>query len=80
MNTNESKIEDEFLPEDLEEAYTLSFWRNYCIAEINKCLNMQDYKGVRYFSLELLRTVNDLEFLQFKKTDHERKIENEKGN
>ena len=80
MNTNESKIEDEFLPEDLEEAYTLSFWRNYCIAEINKCLNMQDYKGVRYFSLELLRTVNDLEFLQFKKIDNERKMKNEKGN
>jgi len=73
-------IENEVLPEDLEEAYTLSFWRNHCIAEMNKCLNMQDYRGVRYFSLEILRTVNDLEFLQFKKTDHERKMKIEKGN
>ena len=73
-------IENEVLPEDLEEAYTLSFWRNHCIAEMNKCLNMQDYRGVRYFSLEILRTVNDLEFLQFKKTDSERKMKIEKGN
>jgi len=80
MNIVETKIEDEFLPEDLEEANTLIFWRNHCITEMNKCLNMQDYKGVRYFSLELLRTVNDLEFLQFKKIDNERKMKNEKGN
>ena len=80
MNIVESKIEDEFLPEDLEEAYTLSFWRNYCIAEMNKCLNMQDYKGVRSWTLEHKRTVNDLEFLQFKKTDSERKMTIEKGN
>jgi len=80
MNINESKIEDEFLPEDLEEANTLIFWKNHCIAEMNKCLNTQDYKGVRSWTLNHKRTVNDLEFLQFKKTDHERKMKNEKRN
>jgi len=80
MNTNESKIEDEFLPADLEEANTLIFWRNHCIAEMNKCLNVQDFKGVRRWLLEHKRTVNDLEFLQFKKTEHERKMKIEKGN
>ena len=80
MDTNESKIEDQVLPEDLEEANTLAIWKNYCIAQIFRCLDMWDYKGVRYFNSELLRTVNDLEFLQFKKIDHERKTENEKGN
>ena len=80
MHINESKIEEQVLPTDLEEAYTLSFWKGYCIAQMDKCLNMQDEKGTRHWTLEHQRTVNDLEFLQFKKTDHERKTKNEKGN
>ena len=80
MNLIESKIEDEFLPADLEEAKTLIFWRYHCVAEMNKCLNKQDYKGARSWTLNHKRTVNDLEFLQFKKIEHERKMKNEKGN
>ena len=80
MNINELNIEDEFLPEDLEEANILIFWRNHCIAEMNKCLDMQDYKGVRHWSLDHQRAVNDLKHLQFKKIDSERKMKNEKRN
>jgi len=80
MNLIGASIEDEVLPADLKEAYTLSFWRNYCLTQMNKCLNTRDFKGVRHWSLEHQRTVNDLEFLQFKKTDSERKMKIEKGN
>jgi len=74
MSINESKFEDGFLPADLEEAYTLASWKNYCIAQMNYCIEIQDYKGVRHWILEHKRTVNDLEFLRFKKTDSERKM------
>ena len=68
MNTDESNIEDEFLPDDLEEAYTLSFWKNYCIAQTN------------HWTLEHQRAVNDLKYLRFKKLDSERKMKIEKRN
>ena len=80
MNIIETSIEDEFLPADLEEAYTLSFWKNYCLAQMDKCLNTQDEKGTRHWSLDHQRAVNDLKYLQFKKSDSERKMKNEKGN
>ena len=80
MNINESKIEEEFLPDDLEEAYTLSFWKNYCLAQMNYCVETQDKKGTRHWILEYKRTVIDLEFLQFKKTYSERKMKIEKRN
>jgi len=78
MNIVETNIEDEFLSEDVDEGIKLIAFRDYCIAEMNKCLNTQDFKGVRRWLLEHKRTVNDLEFLQFKKTDHERKMKIEK--
>ena len=80
MHINESNILDHILHDDLEEATTLTLWRNYCIAEMNKCLNTQDNKGVRHWTLDYQRAVNDLKFLQFKKIDSERKMKNEKGN
>ena len=78
MHNIELNIEDEFLPGDLEEAYTLTFWQNYCILQLDKCLNMQDNKGVRHWTLDHQRAVNDLKFLQFKKIEHERKMKIEK--
>ena len=77
MNINELKIEEEFLTADLEEACTLASWKNYCLAQMNYCVETQDKKGTRHWILEHKRTVNDLEFLQFKKIDSERKIKNE---
>ena len=75
MHINESNILDHILHDDLEEATTLTLWRDYCIAKMNKCLNMQDNKGTRHWTLDHQRAVNDLKFLQFKKIEHERKIE-----
>lgn len=80
MHINELKIEELVLPSDLETAYTLTFWRNYCIAQLDKCLGMQDNKGARHWTLEHQRSVNDLKYLQFKKSDHERKMKIEKRN
>ena len=80
MHINETSIEDEVLPSDLKQATSLVLWRNHCIAEMKKCLNTQDNKGVRHWTLDHQRAVNDLKNLQFKKTDHERKMKNEKGN
>ena len=80
MNINESKIEDQVLPEDLEEAITLIMFRDYCIVQMNYCIETQNYKGVRYWSLDHQRAVNNLKYLQFKKIDSERKMKIEKGN
>ena len=74
MNIIETSIEEQVLPTDLEEAYTLASWKNYCLAQMNYCVETQDKKGTRHWILEHKRTVNDLEFLQFKKTDSERKM------
>ena len=74
MKINELNIEDQVLPTDLEEAYTLSFWKNYCIAQTDKFLNMQDGKVARHWILEHQRAINDLKYLQFKKLDSERKM------
>jgi len=75
MNINETSIEDLVLPEDVGEATTLVLWCNYCIVQLNKCLNTQDNKGTRHWSLDHQRAIDDLKFLQFKKIEHERKIE-----
>lgn len=77
MHINESNIEEHILHDDLEEATTLMLWRNYCIAQLDKCLGMQDNKGARHWTLDHQRAVNDLKFLQFKKIDHERKMKSE---
>ena len=74
MKIFESSIEDQALPEDLEEAITLIMFRDYCIAQMNYCIETQDYKGVRYWTLDHQRAVNDLKHLQFKKIDNERKM------
>ena len=80
MHINETSIEDEVLPSDLKQATKLMLWRDYCIAEMNKCLNTQDNKGVRHWTFEYHQAENDLKHLQFKKLDSERKMKNEKGN
>ena len=80
MNIIETSIEEQVLPTDLEEAYTLASWKNYCLAQMNYCIETQDYKGVRHWILEHQRAVNDLKYLQFKKLDSERKMTIEKGN
>lgn len=74
------EIEDQVLPEDLEEATTLTLWRNHCILQIDRCLNMQDNKGAHHWALDHQRAVNDLKYLQFKKIDLKRKMRNEKRN
>ena len=80
MHINELNIEEHILPNDLEEATTLTLWRDYCIAQMDRCLNFQDNKGIRHWTLDHQRTVNHLKYLQFKKIDSERKMKNEKGN
>jgi len=80
MSIIETSVEDEVLSEDLEKAYTLLFWKGYCIQKMNKCLEMKDEKGAHHWSLDHQRAVNYLKYLQFKKIDSERKIENEKRN
>jgi len=80
MHINELNIEDQVLLEDVDEATTLMLWRNYCILQLDKCLNTQDYKGARHWTLDHQRAVNDLKYLQFKKIEHERKMKIEKGN
>jgi len=80
MHINELNIEDQVLPEDVDEATKLMLWRNYCIAQMNYCIETQDNKGTRHWSLDHQRAVNDLKYLQFKKSDSERKMKNEKGN
>jgi len=80
MNIVETSIEEEVLSEDLEEAYTLLFWKNYCIAQMNYCIERRDNKGVRHWALDHQRAANDLKYLQFKKLDSERKMKNEKRN
>jgi len=74
MHINESNTEEYILPNDVKEAVTLIMFRDYCIAQMNYCVETQDKKGTRHWILEHKRTVNDLEFLQFKKTDSERKM------
>ena len=74
MHINESNTEEYILPNDVKEAVTLIMFRDYCIAQMNYCVETQDKKGARHWILEHKRTVNDLEFLQFKKTDSERKM------
>jgi len=74
------KIEDQVLLEDVDEATTLMLWRNYCILQLDKCLNMQDNKSAHHWALDHQRAINDLKFLQFKKIDNERKMKIEKGN
>jgi len=80
MHINETKIEDQVLPEDLEEAIALIMFRDHYLAQMNKCLNTQDNKGVRHWIFEYHQVENDLKYLQFKKIDSERKMKNEKGN
>jgi len=80
MDTNESKIEDQVLPEDVDEGIKLIAFRDYSLAQINYCIETQDNTGAWRWSLEQKRTVNDLKYLQFKKIDSERKMKNEKGN
>lgn len=80
MSINELSIEDQVLLEDVDEATTLTLWRNHCIAQLDKCLGLQDDKGARHWTLDHQRAVNDLKYLQFKKIDLKRKMKNEKGN
>ena len=80
MHNIELNIEDLVLLEDVDEVYTLASWENYCLAQMNYCIETQDYKGVRHWILEHQRAVNDLKYLQFKKLDSERKMTIEKGN
>ena len=80
MHNIELNIKDLVLPEDVGEATTLVLWCNYCIVQLDKCLNTQDNKGVRHWTLDHQRAIDDLKNLQFKKTDHERKMKNEKRN
>ena len=77
MDVNKQNIEDKVLLEDLEEAYTLAYRRNYCIDQMDKCLNMHDNKGVRHWGLDHQRAVDDFKNLQVKKNEHERKMRNE---
>ena len=77
MLVNKLNVEDQVLPEDLEEANRLMAWGSYCIAQINYCIETQDNKGTRHWSLDHQRAGNDLKFLQFKKLDSERKMKNE---
>ena len=74
MHINESNTEEYILPNDVKEAVTLIMFRDYCIAQMNYCIETQDYKGVRYWTLDHQRAVNDLKHLQFKKIDNERKM------
>lgn len=74
MHINESNLEEHILSNDVDEATTLMLWRNYCVAQMDKCLGMQDNKGIRHWTLDHQRAVNDLKYLRFKKIDHERKI------
>ena len=74
MNIKETSIEDEFLPEDVDEGIKLIAFRDYSLAQINYCIETQDNTGAWRWTLEHKRTVNDLEFLQFKKSDSERKM------
>lgn len=74
MHINESNLEEHILPTDLNEATTLMLWRDYCIAQMDHCLNLQDYKGARHWTLDHQRSVNDLKYLQFKKNERERKM------
>jgi len=75
MHNIELNIKDLVLPEDVGEATTLVLWCNYCIVQLDKCLNTQDNKGVRHWTFEYHQAENDLKHLQFKKIEHERKIE-----
>ena len=75
MHNIELNIEEHILPSDVDEATTLMLWKNYCIAQLDYCLNRQDNKGARHWALDYQRAVNDLKYFQFKKLDSERKIE-----
>ena len=74
MHNIELNIEDLFLPEDVDEGIKLIAFRDYSLAQINYCIETQDNTGAWRWTLEHKRTVNDLEFLQFKKSDSERKM------
>jgi len=80
MHINETSIEDEVLPSDLKQATKLMLWRNYCITQLTKSLNMQDNRGTHHWTFDYQMAVDDLKHLQFKKLDSERKMKNEKGN
>jgi len=72
MHINESNTEEYILPSDVNEAITLIMFRDYCIAQMNYCIERFDGKGMRHWVLEYQRSVNDLKHLQFKKIESER--------
>jgi len=72
MHINELSIEDQVLPEDLEEANRLMVWGSYCVTQMDYCLNRFNLEGTKKWTLEHQRSVNDLKHLQFKKIDSER--------
>ena len=72
MNINETSIEDQVLPDDLEEANRLMVWGSYCVTQMDYCLNSFNLEGNLLWTLEHQRSVNNLKHLQFKKFDSER--------
>jgi len=80
MLVNKLNVEDQVLPEDLEEATTLILRRNYCTEQLKRCLDLQDNKGGWHWAKDIGMISSDLKYLRFKKTDSERKMKIEKGN
>ena len=74
------ELKDQVLPEDLQQAELLAYWADYCLAQLDKCLAEKIEQGVKHWGSQYESTINDLKYLQFKKTDHERKMKIEKGN
>lgn len=66
------------LPEDLDEANKILIWAEYCHAQMAYCLQTFNLEGIRHWNLEYQRSVNDLNFLRFKKIDKERVIFDER--
>lgn len=73
-------IENQVLPGDIEEAKELQSWATYCCAIIKSQIKCCDFENNNHWNGEMNRAINDLKHLKFKKTDIERKIEDEKRN
>ena len=80
MLVNKLNVEDQVLSTDLQQAELLTYWADYCLAQLDKCLAEKIEQGVKHWGSQYESTINDLKYLQFKKTDHERKMKIEKGN
>ena len=74
MLVNKLNVEDQVLLEDLDEATTLLLRKDRYLEQLGKCLDLQDNKNGWYWARDIERVNNDLKYLEFKKTDHERKM------